>query len=59
VGATMMACPEHIVMEIEGRFLRLLEKVKEFRFVLGRLALIYQEGDIPDALLFTPSRLSD
>jgi len=27
--------------------------------VLGRLALIYQEGDIPDALLFTPSRLSD
>jgi len=58
-GATRMACPEHIVMETEGRFLGLLEKVKEFRFVLGRLALIYQEGDIPDALLFTPSRLSD
>ena len=58
-GATRMACPEYIVMETEGRFLGLLEKVKEFRFVLGRLALLYQEGDIPDALLFTPSRISE
>jgi heat shock protein HslJ len=54
-GATMMACPAD-VMKIEGRYLRALERVKAFSFLLGRLALLYQDGGITDALLFTPSR---
>lgn len=55
VGKTKMARPEAL-MEAEGRYLRRLEGVTAFRFVLGRLALTYQDGDIQDALRFAPSR---
>jgi len=53
LGTTKMACPE-TVMEVEGRYLGALQRVTEFSFLLGRLALMYGEKEMHDALLFAP-----
>jgi heat shock protein HslJ len=53
-GATMMACQKEM-MSAEKRYLHLLEQVRAFGFVLGQLALRYEDKDEGDALLFAPS----
>jgi len=44
VGTTRMACPDPLA-DIESRYLRQLQAVRKFGFLLGRLALSYQHGD--------------
>jgi heat shock protein HslJ len=51
VVATRMACEEP-AMSAETRYLRALEHVNQYGFVLGRLALTYQDGDDLGTLLF-------
>jgi hypothetical protein len=51
IGATMMACPESVMKA----GICMVEKVKEFTFLLERPALTYQEGDLHDLLLLAPS----
>lgn len=51
VVATRTACEEP-AMSAETRYLRALEHVNQFGFVLGRLALTYQDGDDLGTLLF-------
>lgn len=57
VGATMMACPKPI-MDVESRYLRLLESVKRVGFMATRLALFLDEESSGRALLFE-ARSSD
>ncbi len=51
IGSTRMACSEQ-TMVLEGRFFNQLGAIKKFGFLLGKLALTYQRGGSPDAMLF-------
>lgn len=55
VGSTKMACPPP-VMQVEDRYLRMLQQVHRFSFVSGQLVLTSQDSGISDNLLFTPSK---
>ena len=51
-GTTRMGCPKP-VMTMEDRYLSTLQSVNRFIFVLGELALIYQNGQTLGMMLFT------
>lgn len=51
IGATRRACAPAI-MAVEDRYLAALERVTQFGFHLGRLALTYRSADGIDTLLF-------
>jgi heat shock protein HslJ len=53
VGGTRMACPEDR-MSLEGRYLKALERVVNFRFVAGRLVLVWREDGVTRGMLFAP-----
>ena len=52
-GSTRRACPEP-QMQAERRYFGALETVRQFGFVMGRLALTYGDADRPRTLLFAP-----
>ncbi|UCE89538.1 MAG: META domain-containing protein [Pseudomonadota bacterium] len=54
VGATRMACPEP-VMAIEDRFLRALEGVRQFGFLMGKVALTWEVGQVMGTMLLAPA----
>lgn len=53
IGATRMMCPNPM-MQVENRYLRALQKVKQFSFMYGQLALSYQDDKGWRTMLFTP-----
>jgi heat shock protein HslJ len=53
IGATRMMCPEPM-MAVEDRYLQALQKVKQFSFMFGQLALSYQDDKGWHTMLFTP-----
>ena len=53
VGATRMMCPEPM-MQVEGRYLAALQKVRQFGFLFGQLTLVYEDDNKPQRLLFVP-----
>jgi heat shock protein HslJ len=52
IGATRMMCPAPI-MQVENRYLRALQTVKQFSFLYGQLILNYQDDKGWHTLLFT------
>lgn len=52
IGSTRMACPPE-AMELENRYLQALSGITRFGFLNGRMALIWQQDGVVDALLFT------
>lgn len=55
VAGTRMMCPDP-AMQVEERYLRQLERVMTFGFMLGRLALTYRTDDGADVMLFERRR---
>jgi heat shock protein HslJ len=55
-GSTRMMCPQS-AMDLEMRYLSLLQKSNRFGFSFARLVLYYEDEDKYDRLLFT-DRLS-
>jgi heat shock protein HslJ len=53
VGATRMMCAEPM-MQVEDRYLAALQKVSQFGFLFGQLALGYEDDNKPQRLLFIP-----
>jgi len=55
VAGPRMMCPD-AQMQIEDRYLRQLERVTRFGFILGQLALTYQTDGTGDVMLFERRR---
>lgn len=51
IAGTRMMCAE-AVMQVEDRYLRALQKVDQFGFLFGQLALSYQDNDNQKRMLF-------
>lgn len=52
-GATKMMCPPD-QMAVEDRFLSILPRIRSMRFMEGRLALVYNDGERLRSLIFDP-----
>lgn len=51
VGSTRMACPPP-QLEAEDRYLKAIKSAKQFTYLLGRLAVLYEINDEHKALMF-------
>ena len=54
-GQTQMACPA-AASSVESRFMTLLAKTKKFGFVLGQLALVYENNGTWGTMLFSSEK---